>query len=279
MRLWGLGLADLAAVQAGMRRRRTPTGGRPIVARPLWHGRFEGGPAEALMAYTVSLPFDRRAGRRRHRRVAGPRARAGARPASARRRRGATRSWPRSTPSRPSWPTGPFAFVESRRGHPHRRRAAGDRAGRDRRRQAAHRPQPQRPGGHRPPALVPARARRGRRRGPRPCQDAARRGPTEVGDAYLPGYTHLQQAQPVLLAHHLLAHGWALLRDVDRLADCRGSRSTSRPLGAGALAGSSLPLDPEVAADRARLRRPCSRTRSMRSATGTSWPSRCSCWR
>ena len=34
---------------------------------------------------------------------------------------------------------------------------------------------------------------------------------------YLPGYTHMQQAQPVMLAHHLLAHGWALSRDVDRL--------------------------------------------------------------
>ena len=38
-------------------------------------------------------------------------------------------------------------------------------------------------------------------------------------DAYLPGYTHLQRAQPVLLAHHLLAHGWALARDFDRLFD------------------------------------------------------------
>jgi len=38
-----------------------------------------------------------------------------------------------------------------------------------------------------------------------------------AGGTYLPGYTHLQRAQPVLLAHHLLAHGWALSRDVDRL--------------------------------------------------------------
>ncbi|MDG2426808.1 MAG: argininosuccinate lyase [Acidimicrobiales bacterium] len=66
----------------------------------------------------------------------------------------------------------------------------------------------------------------------------------EAGDAYLPGYTHLQQAQPVLLAHHLLAHGWALSRDVDRLLDAR-SRADVSPLGAGALAGSSLPLDPD----------------------------------
>ncbi len=70
-----------------------------------------------------------------------------------------------------------------------------------------------------------------------------------AGGAYLPGYTHLQRAQPVLLAHHLLAHGWALARDVDRLLDARRRLDVS-PLGAGALAGSSLPLDPDgVAAD------------------------------
>jgi len=71
----------------------------------------------------------------------------------------------------------------------------------------------------------------------------------EAGDAYLPGYTHLQRAQPVLLAHHLLAHAWALARDVDRLIDAH-RRMDVCPLGAGALAGSSLALDPEgVAAD------------------------------
>ncbi|MBA2625271.1 MAG: argininosuccinate lyase [Acidimicrobiia bacterium] len=64
-----------------------------------------------------------------------------------------------------------------------------------------------------------------------------------AGDTYLPGYTHLQRASPVLLAHHLLAHGWALGRDVDRLLDARRRLDVS-PLGAGALAGSSLPLDP-----------------------------------
>jgi argininosuccinate lyase len=70
----------------------------------------------------------------------------------------------------------------------------------------------------------------------------------DAGDAYLPGYTHLQQAQPVLLAHHLLAHGWALSRDVDRLLGAR-DRADVSPLGAGALAGSSLPLDPDGVAD------------------------------
>ena len=68
-----------------------------------------------------------------------------------------------------------------------------------------------------------------------------------AGPAYLPGYTHLQQAQPVLLAHHLLAHGWALARDVDRLLAAGQSADVS-PLGAGALAGSSLPLDPDMVA-------------------------------
>ena len=69
----------------------------------------------------------------------------------------------------------------------------------------------------------------------------------EAGEAYLPGYTHLQRAQPVLLAHHLLAHGWALSRDVERLCDAR-DRADVSPLGAGALAGSSLPLDPDATA-------------------------------
>jgi argininosuccinate lyase len=66
-------------------------------------------------------------------------------------------------------------------------------------------------------------------------------------DAYLPGYTHLQRAQPVLLRHHLNAHAWALLRDVDRLLDARDRTSVS-PLGAGALAGTSFAIDPTFAA-------------------------------
>ncbi|MGP0109031.1 MAG: argininosuccinate lyase [Acidimicrobiales bacterium] len=70
----------------------------------------------------------------------------------------------------------------------------------------------------------------------------------EAGDIYLPGYTHLQRAQPVLLSHHLLAHGWALSRDVDRLIATVGRMDVS-PLGAGALAGSSLPLDPDGVAE------------------------------
>ncbi|MGV1010325.1 MAG: argininosuccinate lyase [Dermatophilaceae bacterium] len=65
----------------------------------------------------------------------------------------------------------------------------------------------------------------------------------------MPGRTHLQHAQPVLLSHHLLAHVWALLRDVDRLRDW-DRRTDVSPYGSGALAGSSLGLDPAaVAAD------------------------------
>ena len=65
----------------------------------------------------------------------------------------------------------------------------------------------------------------------------------------LPGYTHLQRAQSVLLSHHLRAHCWALLRDVDRIGDAL-TRMDVSPLGAGALAGSSLPLDPSLTAAR-----------------------------
>ncbi|WAX56975.1 argininosuccinate lyase [Jatrophihabitans cynanchi] len=63
----------------------------------------------------------------------------------------------------------------------------------------------------------------------------------------MPGRTHLQHAQPVLLSHHLLAHCWALLRDVDRFRDWDG-RAARSPYGAGALAGSSLGLDPQAVA-------------------------------
>ena len=66
-------------------------------------------------------------------------------------------------------------------------------------------------------------------------------------DAPMPGRTHLQHAQPVLLAHHLAAHAHALLRDVDRLRDW-DRRSAVSPYGSGALAGSSLGLDPEAVA-------------------------------
>jgi argininosuccinate lyase len=92
-------------------------------------------------------------------------------------------------------------------------------------------------------------------------RDAARRvgsGVLDVVDALvaqadahpqapMPGRTHLQHAQPVLLGHHLAAHAHALLRDVDRLRDW-DRRAAVSPYGSGALAGSSLGLDPEAVA-------------------------------
>ncbi len=66
-------------------------------------------------------------------------------------------------------------------------------------------------------------------------------------DTPAPGMTHLQHAQPVSFGHHLLAHVQAFLRDLDRLADW-DTRTAVCPLGAGALAGSSLPLDPAAVA-------------------------------
>ena len=65
--------------------------------------------------------------------------------------------------------------------------------------------------------------------------------------APMPGRTHLQHAQPVLLAHHLLAHAWPLLRDVERWVDW-DRRAARSPYGSGALAGSSLGLDPAAVA-------------------------------
>lgn len=70
----------------------------------------------------------------------------------------------------------------------------------------------------------------------------------QAGDAVLPGRTHLQHAQPVLLAHHLMAHAWPLLRDVDRLLDWDARVASDSPYGSGALAGQSLGLDPVAVA-------------------------------
>jgi argininosuccinate lyase len=65
--------------------------------------------------------------------------------------------------------------------------------------------------------------------------------------APMPGRTHFQHAQPVLLAHHLLAHAWPLVRDLERLRDWR-VRASASPYGAGALAGGALGLDPVLVA-------------------------------
>lgn len=66
-------------------------------------------------------------------------------------------------------------------------------------------------------------------------------------DSPMPGYTHLQRAQPIVLAHHLLAYVFMLQRDRERFADCR-ARSDVLPLGSGALAGAGFPIDREALA-------------------------------
>jgi len=212
----------------------------------LWHGRFAGGPADELLAYTVSLPFDQRLAPDD---IAGSRAHV----------RGLVRAGVLSEAERDAvldaldvvereLADGTFAFVPSdedihtaveRRvtelagaagGKLHTGRSRNDQVATDLRLYAKR-------------SLLEV-ARR-----VLDLQQVLLERAVEVGDAYLPGYTHLQRAQPVLLAHHLLAHGWALSRDVDRLLDCRRRLDVS-PLGAGALAGSSIPLDPDgVAAD------------------------------
>ena len=80
---------------------------------------------------------------------------------------------------------------------------------------------------------------------------AAMRALVEVAEAnrdvVLPGYTHLQRAQPILLSHHLLAHFWAFRRDARRLEAAREAANHS-PLGAAALGGTPHPIDPALTA-------------------------------
>ena len=214
--------------------------GEGLGERTLWHGRFASGPAEELMAYTVSLPYDQRLAADD---IAGSRAHV----------RGLVRGELLDGDEAAAvlaalddvereLTDGSFVFVASdedihtaveRRvteiagpagGKLHTGRSRNDQVATDLRLYTKR-------------ALLEVAER------VLAFQEALLGRADEVGDAYLPGYTHLQRAQPVLLAHHLLAHGWALARDVDRLLATR-ARADVSPLGAGALAGSSLPLDP-----------------------------------
>jgi argininosuccinate lyase len=69
----------------------------------------------------------------------------------------------------------------------------------------------------------------------------------EVGDQVMPGRTHFQHAQPVLIAHHLLAHAWPMVRNIQRIDDW-STRNSVSPYGGGALAGGGLGLDPQAIA-------------------------------
>jgi argininosuccinate lyase len=211
----------------------------------LWHGRFEGGPAEELLAYTVSLPFDQRlapddiAGSRAH--VRGL-VRAGVLTDGE-----ATAIIGALDQVEEELAAGTFEFVPSdedihtaveRRATALAPAAAKLHTGRSRNDQIAT-----------DLRLYTKRALTGIGQRVLALQQVLLEAAMDAGGTYLPGYTHLQRAQPVLLAHHLLAHGWALSRDLDRILDAR-RRADVSPLGAGALAGSSIPLDPDgVASD------------------------------
>ena len=137
------------------------------------------------------------------------------------------------------------------RGRARRARAGAHRHRRSRaRRQAACRPQPQRPDRD-SGADVPARSLAHDRARHPASHRRHRRAGRGAPEAIMPGRTHLQHAQPILLAHHLQAHAWPLVRDLERLRDW-SARAAVSPYGGGALAGSTLGLDP--AADRARAR-------------------------
>lgn len=216
--------------------------------KTLWHGRFEGGPAAELMAYTASIPFDRQMWADD---IAGSRAHAtmlGAVGLLTEAERDAVLAALDTTAAEMA--ADAFVFLESDEDiHTAVERRVTELAG---------------PAG--------AKLHTGRSRNDQSATDLRLWCKRELhavavrivelqetllaradeagtgGDAvYLPGYTHLQRAQPVLLAHHLLAHGWALARDVDRLL-ATIERLDVSVLGAGALAGSSLPLDPEMSA-------------------------------
>ena len=212
----------------------------------LWHGRFDRPPAEALMAFTASLDVDRRlwrddiAGSRAHvRGLAG----AGLLDAAE-----SDAVLAALNTVEEEMATGAFTFVESDEDiHTAVERRVTELAGaagaklhtaRSRNDQVAT---DLRLWCKRELAAIAAKALA--------LQGVLLGSAESDTTSYLPGFTHLQRAQPVLLAHHLLAHGWALARDVDRLL-ATVARLDVSPLGAGALAGTSLPIDPAaVAAD------------------------------
>jgi len=212
--------------------------------RTLWHGRFEGGPAAELMAYTASLPFDRRLWRDD---IACSRSHV----------RGLAHCGILTVDEADSilaaldavaaeMEDGGFVYVEADEDiHTAVERRVTEICG-----------------------PVGAKLHTGRSRNDQSVtglrlwcrrelaavgrrvvalQHVLHDRAVEVGGAYLPGYTHVQRAQPVLLSHHLLAHCWSFGRDLDRLSDLLVRVDVST-LGAGALAGSSLPLDPEFTA-------------------------------
>ena len=76
-------------------------------------------------------------------------------------------------------------------------------------------------------------------------------------DAVMPGYTHLQRAQPITFGHALMAYAWMLLRDLQRFEDATARMDAQCPLGSGALAGTTYPLDRQFTAEKLGFAAPC----------------------
>ena len=79
----------------------------------------------------------------------------------------------------------------------------------------------------------------------------------EYAGAVMPGYTHLQRAQPITFGHHLMAYVWMLLRDLARFEDAVARMDAQCPLGSGALAGTTYPLDRRRTAEALGFAAPC----------------------
>ncbi|HZP30418.1 MAG TPA: argininosuccinate lyase [Acidimicrobiia bacterium] len=225
-----------------------PVGDQPAPSadRPLWHGRFAEGPSEALLDFTVSLEVDRRLalddldGSRAH--VIMLEGVGLLRSDEARAILGALDQ------IRDELDGGRFVFVPTDEDiHTAVERRVTELAG-----PAGAKLHTGRSRNDQVATDLRLYLRREGRAVARRIQDLQRllvaRAAESGDDIYLPGYTHLQRAQPVLLAHHLLAHFWALARDVERWRDAL-TRVDVSPLGAGALAGSSLPLEPALTSD------------------------------
>jgi argininosuccinate lyase len=217
----------------------------PSAARPLWHGRLGDTPADELLAFTESLSVDRRlaaedlAGSRAHVRMLGRVGLVTPDEVDAVLAALATVEAELSDGSFTFAPTDEDIHTAVERRATELAGAAGAKlhTGRSRNDQVAA-----------DLRLYLLWAGRGLARSIHDLQTTLLDRAVDAGGRYLPGYTHLQRAQPVLLAHHLLAHFWALARDVERWRDQLPRVSVS-PLGAGALAGSSLPLDPDSVAE------------------------------
>ena len=131
-----------------------------------------------------------------------------------------------------------------RRRHPHGDRAAADRDRRPGRRQAAHRALAQRPGRHRHGDVhARARADAALERAAAACRACSSQLAERHLDWAMPGYTHLQRAQPVYLSHHLLAYFWMFRPRRAALRVRARRRPSELPLGAGALAGVNFATD------------------------------------